>query len=63
MGMRLIEGIDTQRYAQLLGRPLPQTKIEDLLQMNMVTQSGNFLRATDQGRAVLNAVLRELLAD
>lgn len=63
MGMRLNEGIDTQRYAQLSGHPLPQNKLDDLLQMNMVTQSGNILRATDQGRAVLNAVLRELLAD
>jgi len=63
MGLRLNEGIDTERFAQLAGHPLPQKKLDDLLQMNMVTQSGNILRATDQGRAVLNAVLRELLAD
>lgn len=63
MGMRLIEGIDSERYAQLAGHPLPHNKVQDLLQMGMVTQTGSILRATDQGRAVLNAVLRELLAD
>lgn len=63
MGMRLIEGIDAERYAQLAGHPLPHNKVQDLLQMGMVTQTGSILRATDQGRAVLNAVLRELLAD
>lgn len=63
MGMRLIEGIDAERYAQLAGHPLPHDKIQDLLQLGMVVQTGSILRATDQGRAVLNAVLRELLAD
>lgn len=63
MGMRLIEGIDADRYTQLAGHPLPHDKVQDLLQMGMVTQTGSILRATDQGRAVLNAVLRELLAD
>lgn len=63
MGMRLIEGIDTARYEQLAGHPLPHDKLNDLLQLNMVTQTGTNLRATDHGRAVLNAVLRELLAD
>ncbi|AZV80062.1 coproporphyrinogen III oxidase [Parasedimentitalea marina] len=63
MGMRLVEGIDTDRYAHLAGHPLPQDKVYDLLQMGMVRQTGTVLRATDQGRAVLNAVLRELLTD
>jgi len=63
MGMRLIEGIDTERYAQLAGHALPHDKVHDLLQIGMVTQTGPILQATDQGRAVLNAVLRELLAD
>jgi len=61
--MRLIEGIDTERYAQLAGHALPHDKVHDLLQIGMVTQTGPILQATDQGRAVLNAVLRELLAD
>ena len=63
MGMRLVEGINTDRYTQLAQHPLPQDKVHDLLNMGMVVQSGSILRATDQGRAVLNAVLRELLAD
>ncbi|NIZ60627.1 coproporphyrinogen III oxidase [Sedimentitalea sp. CY04] len=63
MGMRLVEGIDTDRYARLAGHPLPQDKVCDLVKLGMVDQTGPILRATDQGRAVLNAVLRELLAD
>lgn len=63
MGLRLIEGIDVERYAQLADHPLPVNKVQDLLQMGMVVQTGSILRTTDQGRAVLNAVLRELLAD
>ncbi|KAE9630866.1 radical SAM family heme chaperone HemW [Parasedimentitalea maritima] len=63
MGMRLVEGIDMTRYQQLAGHPLPQDKVCDLIQMGMVSKSGSILQATDQGRAVLNAVLRELLAD
>lgn len=63
MGMRLVEGIDMTRYQQLAGHPLPQDKICDLIQMGMVSKSGSILLATEQGRAVLNAVLRELLAD
>lgn len=63
MGMRLVEGIDTTRYAQLAGHPLPHDKVRDLLKIGMVVKDGTILRATEQGRAVLNAVLRELLAD
>ncbi|MVO17814.1 radical SAM family heme chaperone HemW [Parasedimentitalea huanghaiensis] len=63
MGMRLVEGIDMARFQQLAGHPLPQDKICDLIQLGMVSRSGSILQATDQGRAVLNAVLRELLAD
>jgi len=63
MGLRLVEGIDATRYEQLAGHPLPHDKVRHLLQIGMVEQSGSILRATDQGRAVLNAVLRELLAD
>ncbi|WP_264211790.1 radical SAM family heme chaperone HemW [Leisingera thetidis] len=63
MGMRLSEGLDMGRYTQLSGQKLPERRLEDLVQLGMVTISDQRLRATDQGRAVLNAVLRELLTD
>lgn len=63
MGLRLAEGIDTERFHQLAGHPLPHDKIYDLVKMGMITHTGTTICATDQGRAVLNAVLRELLAD
>ena len=61
MGLRLSDGIDTNRYAALAGRPLPSTSLQDLCDMGMVEQSGPILRATDQGRLVLNAVIAKLL--
>ncbi|MFY0308401.1 radical SAM family heme chaperone HemW [Leisingera sp. D0M16] len=63
MGMRLTEGLDMVRYTQLSGRVLPESKLADLADLGMVTISDQRLRATDQGRAVLNAVLRDLLMD
>ncbi|MBY6066325.1 radical SAM family heme chaperone HemW [Leisingera aquaemixtae] len=63
MGMRLSEGLDMARYNQLSGHKLPEDRLDDLAQMGMVTISDQRLRATDQGRAVLNAVIRELLMD
>ncbi|OED49482.1 coproporphyrinogen III oxidase [Rhodobacteraceae bacterium (ex Bugula neritina AB1)] len=63
MGMRLSEGLDMVRFSQLAGRDLHKNRLDDLVQMGMVTISDQRLRATDQGRAVLNAVLRNLLMD
>ena len=63
MGMRLAEGLDMTRYERLSGRPLPSDRLQDLQQLGMITISDRTLRATNQGRAVLNAVLRELLMD
>ncbi|CUI01342.1 radical SAM family heme chaperone HemW [Leisingera aquaemixtae] len=63
MGMRLTEGLDMVRFTELSGRRLPESKLNDLVDLGMVTISEKRLRATGQGRAVLNAVLRDLLMD
>lgn len=63
MGMRLSEGLDMVRFSQLSGRHLPESKLNDLVDLGMVTISEKRLSATAQGRAVLNAVLRDLLMD
>ena len=63
MGLRLTEGVDISRYESLAGITLEKERLDHLANMGMVAISGQRLRATDQGRAVLNAILRELLVD
>ena len=63
MGMRLFEGLDLERHEALAGKPLSVKKIQELTDLGMIVVDGARLRATSQGRAVLNAVLRELLTD
>ncbi|WP_068239310.1 radical SAM family heme chaperone HemW [Tritonibacter horizontis] len=63
MGMRLYEGLDIERHQILSGRPLSSVKLNELSDLEMVVVENNRLRATIKGRAVLNAVLRELLVD
>ena len=62
MGLRIAEGISLSRHATLAGTPLDPARIAGLAELGMVAQEGDRLRATTEGRAVLNAVLRELLA-
>lgn len=61
MGLRLGEGIDPERYQNLSGIPLNSEKIDHLSEIGMIARRGNRIHATAQGRAVLNAILRELL--
>ena len=61
MCLRLTEGLDMDRFSRLAGRSLPQTKLDYLQEIGMITQQENRLAATADGRAVLNAVIRELL--
>ncbi|WP_170345836.1 radical SAM family heme chaperone HemW [Ruegeria atlantica] len=61
MGMRIAEGLDIDRWQALSGRPLPSEAIDHLTDINMVRRCNGRLIATSDGRAVLNAVIRELL--
>lgn len=63
MGMRLTEGLDVERYRRSFGLELPEQSLTNLVEYDMVSISDGRLRATNQGRAVLNAVIRELLLD
>jgi putative oxygen-independent coproporphyrinogen III oxidase len=60
MGLRINEGIDLARYAELAGRAMSHEKIEALQAMGFVQTAGNGLKATLAGRRVLNAVIAEL---
>ena len=60
MGLRIREGIDLVRYEALSGSPLNPDIMRDLENLGMISTTGDRLQVTDQGRPVLNAVIREL---
>ncbi|MCF6233769.1 MAG: radical SAM family heme chaperone HemW [Rhodobacteraceae bacterium] len=62
MGLRLSKGLDPARYLALGGRELDRDKVKYLCDLGMLTFQNNNICATTQGRLVLNAVIRELLA-
>lgn len=62
MSLRLSEGSDMARYEALAGVALDAPKLADLEVMGLIVVEDGRLRATPAGRAVLNGVLRELLA-
>ena len=63
MGLRLAEGIDPQRYADLSGRPLDPDRIAILCEEGAIAvdESGR-LRVTQSGFPVLDAVVADLAA-
>lgn len=61
MCLRVKEGLDIDRYQHLSGSTLPESKLEGLATLGMITRQENRIAATKDGRAVLNAVIRELL--
>ncbi|MFN3524833.1 MAG: radical SAM family heme chaperone HemW [Paracoccus sp. (in: a-proteobacteria)] len=62
MGMRLAEGIDTARFERLAGHALDTGAIRHLTELGLVVSDGGRLRASEAGRPLLNAILRELAA-
>ena len=62
MGIRLSEGIDLGRYEVLAGSPLNANKINGLRELGMIQLTDDRLTATAQGRLLLNAIIRELVA-
>lgn len=61
MSLRLREGTDMQRYQSLAGEILPAARIADLVDQGFLTLSDTHIAATDQGRPVLNALIRALM--
>ncbi len=60
MAMRLAEGLDVARFERLSGGPMDQATIARLQALGFVEATGGRVRATAQGRPVLNAILRDL---
>jgi oxygen-independent coproporphyrinogen-3 oxidase len=63
IGLRVRDGIDPDRYARLAGKPLPKDRLHYLRDLGLVEFGTNSVRATEQGRIVLNSVLVELIGD
>ena len=63
MGLRIREGIDPDRYARLASKPLPLESLHYLQELGLIEFSEKSVRATEQGRIVLNSVLVELIKD
>ncbi len=59
MSLRLAEGLDIPRYLAF-GAQLPGDRMAHLVELGLVSLSGDRLAATPAGRPVLNAILREL---
>lgn len=62
MGLRLSEGVDLHALEVETGQRLAAERITPLASRGLVTLQGSRLSATPQGRLVLNAVLKSLLA-
>jgi len=63
MGLRLREGIDPARFATLSGRKIDPQQIAELKRIGFVeTLPNGFIRVTDKGWPVLDAVVADLAA-
>lgn len=63
MGLRVVDGIDARRYKTMSGEDLSADALARLQEIGMVSQDNHNIRATAEGRLVLNAVIKELLSD
>jgi oxygen-independent coproporphyrinogen-3 oxidase len=63
MGLRLREGIDPNRFTKLSGRKISPHQIAELKSIGFVeTLPNGFIRVTDKGWPVLDAVVADLAA-
>ena len=60
MGLRIVEGIDLERYERLNGRAMDVSKIAGLKSLGLIKREGSRLMATRQGRRLLNSLITEL---
>jgi putative oxygen-independent coproporphyrinogen III oxidase len=63
MALRLTEGLDRQRFSRMNGSDFKADTLLHLEELGMIAVTPTRIRATVEGRPLLNAVLRDLLAD
>ncbi len=61
MGMRLSEGISQARYQGLAGQPMAPEVKKALMDQGLLIEDGDRLKATPEGRLVLNHVIGQLV--
>jgi oxygen-independent coproporphyrinogen-3 oxidase len=61
--LRLREGASLERFAALAGKTLPETTLNEVIALGLLTRDDDRIRTTDQGVMMLNGILRSLLAD
>lgn len=61
MSLRLVEGTDPARFSRLRGQPLNAAAVTQMIDEGMLQRRDGRLACTQTGRALLNAVLREIL--
>lgn len=62
MGLRLEEGVSLARHARLAGSEIASARLDALIADNLIVRDGDIIRASADGRMVLDAVLARLLA-
>ena len=61
MGLRLKEGFNIDHYHNLSKKTLPQIKLNELLDQNLVQINGQMLKTTKTGKLLTNYVIKHLL--
>ncbi|MEP4052801.1 MAG: radical SAM family heme chaperone HemW [Litorimonas sp.] len=61
MGLRIEDGVSLNRYTQLSGSKLNASELSHLIQDGLLSRQGDTLKATTDGRLVLNAITERLL--
>jgi oxygen-independent coproporphyrinogen-3 oxidase len=61
--LRLREGASLGRYAALADQPLPQTALDEVIDLGLLSRDGDRIGTTDKGVMMLNGILRALLTD
>ena len=63
MGLRLNSGFSKERYFRLSGKKLNEKTLTFLISDNLITVENNFIKATAQGRVVLNSLILNILSN
>lgn len=60
MGLRTTNGIDLKRFSALAGKDFDKQALEYLTDLKLIIVSNDVLRATEEGRLLLNRVIEKL---
>jgi oxygen-independent coproporphyrinogen-3 oxidase len=63
MGLRVSDGLDKTRYENMAGQPLNADKLRYLTEIGMIRETRHSVQVTEEGRMVLNAIIKELLVE